>query len=107
MTGPAAPGAVPIKNPPAQPSRFENLFSALAVFIERPQAEKSNRHLDVFYLQKNQTTTVFCPHAVVLSFLVLYSLPVGFYCRNTRKNFDHVSIITSKKGGEHSVLVIQ
>ena len=38
MTGLAAPGAVPTKNPPAQPSGFENFFSALAVFILRPQA---------------------------------------------------------------------
>jgi len=38
MTGPAAPGAVPIKNPPAQPGGFRNFFSALAVFILRPQA---------------------------------------------------------------------
>ena len=33
----AMPGA-PTKNPPAQPSGFGNFFSALAVFILRPQA---------------------------------------------------------------------
>jgi hypothetical protein len=39
MTGPATLKNVPTKNPPAQPSGFENFFSALAVFILRPQAE--------------------------------------------------------------------
>jgi len=39
MTGPAALKTLPIKNPPAQPSGFENFFSALAVFVLRPQAE--------------------------------------------------------------------
>jgi hypothetical protein len=38
MTGPAALKSLPTKNPPAQPGGFENFFSALAVFILRPQA---------------------------------------------------------------------
>jgi hypothetical protein len=33
MTGPAAPKTLPTKNPPAQPSGFEILISALAVFL--------------------------------------------------------------------------
>jgi hypothetical protein len=33
------PKSLPTKNPPAQPSGFENFFSALAVFIKRPQVE--------------------------------------------------------------------
>jgi hypothetical protein len=39
MTGPATLKSLPTKNPPAQPSGFENFFSALAVFILRPQFE--------------------------------------------------------------------
>jgi len=39
MTGPAALKTLPTKNPPAQPSGFEILISALAVFFKRPQAE--------------------------------------------------------------------
>jgi hypothetical protein len=38
MTGPAALKNLPTKNPPAQPNGFRNFFSALAVFILRPQA---------------------------------------------------------------------
>jgi hypothetical protein len=39
MTGPTALNSLPTKNPPAQPGGDENFFSALAVFILRPQAE--------------------------------------------------------------------